>query len=393
MVKKRGTNRGETLTGTNLSDVLFGLGGNDVLKGLSGNDRLDGGTGADRLIGGSGNDRLDGGTGADRMIGGPGNDIYKVDNTGDRVIERANQGIDSVISSKTHTLSANVENLTLTGSAAINGTGNGGNNVIKGNAAANILNGGEGNDTLYGGGGSDTLIGGDGRDILRPGPGNGVPDQINGGANLPGALDVVDYSDALGAVTVYIEIGATSRHAQFDFIVGVESVIGSGFNDALQASSTANSLAAGGGGNDIIFGSSAIFDRLRGDDGSDTLVGDNSSSEDFWLQYNRGSDTISGFRGGGTNDHIAIVRSEFGLTSAADGFLLASEFGTRSANAVPLFTATERLVFDTVSDILWADKDGSGTQFSPVQIAFFEDGPAPVAGDIYVYADSAYLLY
>jgi serralysin len=57
-----------------------------------------------------------------------------------------------------------VENLTLIGTAAINGTGNAGNNVLTGNSGNNTLNSGDGNDTISGGVGSDTITGGLGAD-------------------------------------------------------------------------------------------------------------------------------------------------------------------------------------------------------------------------------------
>jgi Ca2+-binding RTX toxin-like protein len=103
--------------------VLNGLAGDDVLQGLADNDTL---------LGGARNDLLDGGTGADQMTGGAGNDIYVVDNTGDVVTENVNEGTDIVQSSITYTLAANVENLTLSGIAAINGTGNAFDNVLIG---------------------------------------------------------------------------------------------------------------------------------------------------------------------------------------------------------------------------------------------------------------------
>ncbi|OBQ30684.1 MAG: hypothetical protein AN487_24160, partial [Anabaena sp. CRKS33] len=94
-----------------------------------------------------------------------GNDSYYVDNTADIITESVNQGTDSVFSTAaTYTLSANVENLTLQGTAAINGTGNTLNNSIIGNTGNNVLNGGTGNDTLNGDLGNDTLIGGTGND-------------------------------------------------------------------------------------------------------------------------------------------------------------------------------------------------------------------------------------
>ena len=76
-----------------------------------------------------------------RWSGGLGNDTYVVDNTGDVVTENASEGTDTVQASVTYTLAANVENLTLTGTGNINGTGNTLDNVIIGNSGNNILAG------------------------------------------------------------------------------------------------------------------------------------------------------------------------------------------------------------------------------------------------------------
>jgi Ca2+-binding RTX toxin-like protein len=116
------------------------------------------------LEGRTGNDTLDGGNGNDTMIGGAGDDTYIVENVDDIVVENADEGGDSVQSSVTYTLSADVENLTLTGNSTINGTGNAGDNLLIGNAAANTLTGDAGNDTLDGGAGVDVLRGGVGDD-------------------------------------------------------------------------------------------------------------------------------------------------------------------------------------------------------------------------------------
>lgn len=112
------------------------------------------------LAGGLGADTLDGKIGADTMIGGTGNDTYYVDNTLDIVTETSTLSteIDTVKSSISYTLGTNVENLTLFGFAAINGTGNTLNNTLIGNSGANILNGGTGNDTLTGGVGNDIFV-------------------------------------------------------------------------------------------------------------------------------------------------------------------------------------------------------------------------------------------
>jgi Ca2+-binding RTX toxin-like protein len=80
------------------------------------------------------------------------------------VREIANEGIDTVQSLITYTLGSNVENLTLTGSSNINGTGNTLNNSITGNSGNNTLTGNAGNDFLDGGAGSDALNGGTGND-------------------------------------------------------------------------------------------------------------------------------------------------------------------------------------------------------------------------------------
>jgi len=105
------------------------------------------------------NNALTGNSAANVLTGGAGNDTYVV-GTGDTVTESANAGIDTVQSAVTWTLGANLENLTLTGSTAVNGTGNTLNNVLTGNSANNVLTGLGGNDTyLYSrGGGQDTVI-------------------------------------------------------------------------------------------------------------------------------------------------------------------------------------------------------------------------------------------
>ena len=166
------------LIGTQAIDAT----GNSVANVITGNDAantLFGGAGNDTLSGLGGNDILNGGLGADAMTGGLGNDIYVVDNAGDRVTEYQSEGVDVVRSSISFTLGANVENLLLTGTQAIDGTGNQLANVITGNAAANTLSGGLGNDTLTGGGGNDFLDGGAGNDRLIGGAGLDV---LTGGA-------------------------------------------------------------------------------------------------------------------------------------------------------------------------------------------------------------------
>lgn len=150
---------------------------------LGGNDSILGSTGNDTILGYAGNDTLNGAGGSDAMLGGAGNDVYLVNATGDRVYETTTLGgavnaggTDTVNSSISFSLSANtgvsfVERLTLTGSAAINGTGNALANLLTGNAAANVLRGAAGNDTISAAGGNDILAGGLGNDLLTGGTG------------------------------------------------------------------------------------------------------------------------------------------------------------------------------------------------------------------------------
>ena len=178
------------------NNIIVGSSAVETLTGGTGNDLLFGSGANDTLTGGDGNDLLVGGAGTDAMSGGTGDDTYVVD-TAESVTELAGEGTDTVASSVTYTLGANVENLIITGSGSIDGTGNALANVIAGNGSANTLSGGDGADTLRGGAGNDTLTGGNGGDtfVFDSAPGLGNIDTIT---DFASGLDTLSLSNGAG---------------------------------------------------------------------------------------------------------------------------------------------------------------------------------------------------
>jgi Ca2+-binding RTX toxin-like protein len=159
------------------------------------------------LSGGAGDDVLDGAAGNDVMSGGTGNDVYVVGVATDVVSEASDEGSDTVRSSVTRTLGANVENLVLLGTTAINGAGNAASNSLTGNSAGNTLSAGDGADTLDGGAGNDTLAGGAGADSYLFGRGHGTDTIVENDAATAISDSVVFGVGIVQADTVYRHIG------------------------------------------------------------------------------------------------------------------------------------------------------------------------------------------
>ncbi len=238
---------GDLFTGTAAANLFTGTAGDDRALGLAGNDNLIGGLGSDTIDGGIGNDTLNGGAGIDSLIGGAGNDTYVVDSTLDEVVELAAGGIDTVNSSVDYVLSANVENLTLTGSA-LSGTGNAVANSITGTAGNNTLDGGGGNDTLNGGGGNDTYV-------------------------VDSTLDLIVEAAAGGTDTV-ISSTTYSLGAELENLTLVGAALngtGTAVANVITGNAASNMLA-GLGSNDTLLGL-AGDDTLDGGAGVDSLVG------------------------------------------------------------------------------------------------------------------------
>ena len=260
---------GDTINGGEGDDTLYGengvfnAGGNDVLHGgmgndfltgengiytVGGNDQLFGEEGNDTLSGGGGNDLLDGGTGVDIMAGGLGDDTYIVGEIGDTVTENANEGTDLVSSSISYVLGANVENLTLTGTTAINGTGNSLNNILFGNLATNVLDGAAGADSMSGGQGDDTYVVDNAGDMIAETANEGL-DTVQSG---------ITYT--LGANVENLTLTGSSA------INGM----GNALDNILIGNSAANVLTGGAGNDTYVIGAGDSIVEVAGG-GTDTV--------------------------------------------------------------------------------------------------------------------------
>ncbi len=315
----------ESVTGSGGADtvqssVTFSLDNSLRAKGaienltLTGSSAINatGNTLANILIGNSAANTLDGGAGADRMEGKSGNDTYVV-TVGDVVVEASNAGTDLVKSSISYTLSDNVENLTLTGSAAINATGNTLANILIGNNAANTLNGGTGADTMRGLGGNDIYI-------------------------VDNAGDVVD-----------------------------ESVFGSGGTDTVKSSVSFNladsSVAKGLIENVTLTGSSAISatgnglaNMIAGNGASNILTG-GSGADTFRFDTLLGASNIDRITDFTFGDKISLENGVFkGLTQTGG---MASGAFYAAAGATSAHDLDDRIIYNTSTGRLYYDADGT----------------------------------
>ena len=271
-----GGNGNDTIYGGAGNDNLHGQGGNDVLYGDedddyifgdNGNDYLYGGSGNDYLYGGNDNDTLDGGSGNDNLSGNEGDDAYHVDNMSDAVAENVNEGTDTVFSSISYTLPANVENLTLVGTSPINATGNALDNIIFGNEGANRLTGMEGADIMMGGAGNDTFFVDNTGDVIT------------------------EYADE-GTDTVYSSITFTlTANVENLTLTGNDEISGTGNSlDNIIIGNDADNMLSGKEGNDTLVGGAGA-DRMSGGTGDDAYYVDNAG--DYVKEKtNEGIDTV-----------------------------------------------------------------------------------------------------
>ncbi len=430
-------------TDTVLSAITYVLGDNVENLTLTGtgsingtgnglNNSLTGNAGNNSLTGGAGNDRLDGGAGINQLYGGAGNDTYVVASTHDHVFENASEGTDTVLSAITYVLGDNVENLTLTGTGSINGTGNALNNTIIGNAGDNLLNGGAGTNQLRGGAGDDTYVvasthdtvvenAGEGFDEVQSavtwvlgdnvedltltgsgtisGTGNGLDNTIigNSGSNTLKGMDGDDWLDGGGGANqlyggvgddVFI-VASASDHVFENAAEGtdtVRSAITYALGDNVENLILTGSGVVNGTGNalDNIITGNAHDNILAGGDGNDVLRGGAGNDT---MTGGAGSDTFVLGLAGSANGQDHLVDFEPGVDklsfSGADyglppGFVLDSATLTFGTHAVGPYG---QFVFNPTTHTLHIDWNGAAAGGS-LTIAIFDNGVSITAADI-----------
>lgn len=380
---------GTVTLGSNLENlVLTGAGaidgaGNDLDNLITGN------SGDNELSGGGGDDILEGGGGSDTLVGGAGNDTYIID-AGDTITELAGEGVDTVLSSTTAALGDHLENLTLTGSAAIDGGGNALDNVITGNSGANALDGGGGSDTLVGGlgddvyitDGDDTIIelAGEGTDTVQSsgsltlganlenltltgaaainGTGNSLENILigNSGANtLDGSTgsdtliggtgnDVYVVDDVTDVVTELVSEGSDRIESSVSYTLStdVESLVLTG---TAAINGTGNALA------NVITGNGAA-NRLDGGAGADAMSG--GAGDDTYV-VDTGTDVVTELASAGTDTVESSV--SFALSANVENLVLTgvaalNGTGNALANVITGNTANNTLDGGTGGDLL-----------------------------------------
>jgi Ca2+-binding RTX toxin-like protein len=312
---------------------------------------------ANVLTGNAAANVLDGGVAGDEMHGLGGNDTYVVDNAADVVDETGlgSGGSDTVLSSITFSLAdalhadGSIENLTLTGSAAINGTGNALNNVITGNSAANVLTGGLGTDTLVGGLGNDVYV-------------------------LENGSDTVSDSGGIDTITSAITRSLASYPAiERLTLTGTAAINGTGNALAnVLVGNTAANVLSGAAGNDVLYGALGN-DTMGGGVGNDVFVFNTAPNA------STNKDTITDFaNASGNNDTIYLENAIFAKLTAT-GALNPAYFHVGASAA----DANDYIVYNQTTGALFYDSNGS-TAGGAIQFATLTNKPVLTAGDFVV---------
>ncbi len=236
-------------TGNTLDNVIVGNTGDNVLNGVEGDNYIDGRAGANI------------------MIGGAGDDIYVVNSEDDVVIEQPGEGHDTIRSSVTYALPDNVEDLILTGSADIDGTGNELDNYIQGNNGDNVLNGVAGANVMAGGRGDNTYILNSEDDVVIEKPNQGTDTVIS-------PFDYI-LPDNVENLTLVGDARVGRGNDEDNIIIGTERP---------------NHLY-GVSGNNVLVGGGRSANFLYGGDGDNTYVVSNPGTKVI-AQEDGGTDTV-----------------------------------------------------------------------------------------------------
>ena len=313
------------------ADTYTGTAGDDTVYGLAGNDTLSGGAGTDTLLGGADNDSIDGGAGGDVMNGGLGDDTFVVDSLADIVQEAVGEGTDVVRSSISLALAANVENLVLTGTAAIDGVGNSGNNTLTGNTGANRLTGGAGSDTLDGGADADVAVfSGNSSNYtvsVNAALGNVVVTALTGtdGTDTLTGIEQLEFADGVMLIPVLL----TAGNDTYTGTVDADVVYGLAGNDTL----------SGGAGSD----------QLYGGDGTDSLVGGDGDDQ---LNGGAGNDVLTGGAGNDTASYAEV-------TTAVTVNLATTAQQNTGGGGRDTLTTIENVVGGSANDTLTGDANAN----------------------------------
>jgi Ca2+-binding RTX toxin-like protein len=378
-VKGTGNSLDNDLHGNMIDNLLAGGAGNDFLDGHEGADTLDGGVGddtyvidnpGDRIIelsgidtvqslislslengvenltllgtvalsasGNASDNTLTGNGRGSTLAGGAGNDTYVVDSTADLIIEAVGAGLDTVRSSVSRSLEANLENLVLTGAANINGTGNALANVITGNSGSNLLNGGAGADMLIGGRSDDTYVIDSGGDQIVELAGEGLDSVSSSIAHTLAANVEILFQTGTAAIngggnSLANLLRGNSAANSFVGGGGVDVLEGAAGNDTL-ADLEGNSLLNGGAG----------ADTLQAGAGNDLLVGGRGSDS---ITTGSGADVILFNRGDG-QDTVAVSTGQDNTVSLGGGILLSSlQFRRSGTNLILVTGGTDQITF------------------------------------------------
>lgn len=408
----------DNIVGGTEDDILRGDAGNDTIYGQTGNDAIRDGAGNDSVFGDSGNDRFHTGSGTDTVKGGIGNDVIREEGTDVRTITV--KGVQTLVIGGDKLYGENGEDDIDGGNGADyidggndddilrGGTQNdtifdrAGDDTIHGDAGDDKISTGKGEDFVYGGDGDDTIVqegsdvvnvgghiaiggdslngnhgndsisGGDGEDSLYGGSGDDV---LNGGEHgdyIVGGtgIDTVSYAGASAGVTVWFTAFAPNAgDAVGDEFLTVENLVGSSFNDSLNADANVNTIN-GGAGNDELR-SFEGNDTVRGGSGADTFIFNTA------LSATTNVDVVIDFSI--TDDTIRLNNLVF--TTLADGALPANAFKDVSTGPID---ADDRILYNPTNGALSYDADGNGSAFTFVRFALLTNLPALTAGDFVV---------